>query len=326
MNKILIIAGPTATGKTDLAIKLARKLNGEIISADSRQVYRGMTIGTGKDICDFEFRISSFEFNKKKLIYHEKAGVKLWGYDVVNPDEEWSPAQFAKMAKVWIGDIRERNKLPIIVGGDGFYIQALINPPSSLYIPPNRELRKELEANTVQQLQNKLKKLDQERFNRMNWSDRNNPRRLIRAIEVALSQPDCHGLDFARPRDDIVWIGLTAPIQLIDEKIEKRVRDRVQAGIEKEVRNLVNKYGWNQALLSTIAYKEWKDYFEGKEERGEVIKKWIIHEKQYARKQMVWFKKQKDIHWFDISPRHLEESATKDLAKQVLRFYDSIKQ
>lgn len=279
---MIIICGPTAMGKTDLAIQIAKEHNGEIISADSRQVYKEMDIGTGKDL--------------------PPDGVKLWGYGVVYPNEEWSSASFSKMANVWISNILERKKLPIIAGGDGFYLKTLINPPQTLYIKPNQNLRKEIEVESVEQLKKRLQILDQERFNIMNWSDQNNPRRLVRAIEVALSQPDCHGPASVGPRND-TWIGLIAPIRLIDEKIEERVRIRVKAGIEEEVRKLVHKYGWNRTLTSTIAYKEWKDYFEGKGTREEVIKKWIIHEKQYARKQVTWFKKQMEIKWFDIEKK-----------------------
>lgn len=282
-NKILIITGPTAVGKTDLAIQLAKKYNGEIISADSRQVYKGMDIGTGKDL--------------------PPKGVNIWGYDVVYPNEEWSPAQFVQMANIWIKGILRRKKLPIIVGGDGFYLKALINPPQTLYMQPDRDLRREIEKGSVEQLQNRLKKLNRKRFNKMNNSDRNNPHRLVRAIEVALSQPDCHGPAAAGPRNDATLIGLTAPIRLIDTKIELRVQARLKTGVENEVRKLVNKYGWNRTLLSTIAYKEWKDYFEGKGTRKEAINNWTTHEKQYARKQMTWFKKQNDIRWFDIEKK-----------------------
>lgn len=322
MNKILIIVGPTATGKTDLAIRLAKEFNGEIISADSRQVYRGMSIGTGKDLplgASLRGRYRPVT-SRGNLQFYEIDGIKLFGYDVVNPDEEWSPAQFVKMAGALIENIRKRKKIPIVVGGDGFYIQALTNPPQTLYIQPDRDLREEIEKDSVKQLQQRLQKADPERFNRMNNSDRNNPRRLVRAIEVDVfwssrvpplagcgdlsgeiaTSPDLPAGRQA-PRNDATLIGLTAPIQLIDEKIELRTQARLKAGAEEEVKNLMDRYGWNQTLLSTIAYKEWKDYFEGNEDREKVINKWTIHEKQYARKQMVWFKKQRDIKWFDIS-------------------------
>lgn len=285
MNKLLIISGPTATGKTKLALHLAKVLNGELISADSRQVYKEMNIGTGKEY---------------------SAGIPIWGYDLVSPNEEWSAAHFVKFANQIIPKIYRRKKLPIIVGGTGLYIKNLLRPPETLFIPPDPKLRQKLEKITLTQLQTKLRRVSPNRFSQMNQSDRHNPRRLIRAIEVEkfAKLHISRGVSWRRretPHKNILHIGITALVKQTDRRIEKRVSYRLKQGLELEVKNLVNKYGWNSILSSTIAYREWRQYFKNKIPRELVTKTWTVHEKQYARNQLTWFKKQPGIRWFDIT-------------------------
>lgn len=322
MRKILVICGPTAVGKTALALNLGPALGGELISADCRQVYRGMNIGTGKDLPpNSECQASTLKFGGKPVPYYSWGGVNLWGYDAVFPNEEWSPADFAKMAVILIRDMWGRNKTPIIVGGDGFYIKTLINPPPTLFLPPDKRLRARLEKMDISRLQGILKKLNVGRFNKMNRSDQCNPRRLIRAIETSQAKKSGKKQKKAEkgPSAKIILpIGLTAPIALIDKKIRQRVKARLSAGLENEVRNLVDKYGWNRTLMSTIAYREWRDYFEGRISRSETIGKWMAHERQYARRQITWFKKQVGINWFSISRSDLF-SAAAEYAKKARR-------
>ncbi|MCG2692241.1 tRNA (adenosine(37)-N6)-dimethylallyltransferase MiaA [Microgenomates group bacterium] len=267
MKIFLIICGPTATGKTKLAASLAKKFSGEIISADSRQVYRGMDIVTGKD---------------------RPKGVKIYGYDLVKPDEEFSVAHFVKYAHSLINQIR----FPIIVGGTGLYLDSLINPPKTLSVKPNWELRKKLEIKSIRELQNQLKKLDPHRWRSMNRSDQQNPRRLIRAIEVNLQ-----GQSLQLPSErtdlnkfDVLWIGLTAKKEILDQLIVKRVKARVKAGAVKEWQKLKIKYKQNLPSMSGIGYRELPD-----------INRWIKAEQQYSRRQLTWFKKNANIHWFDIT-------------------------
>jgi len=267
MKKVLIICGPTATGKTKLAVTLAKKFSGEIISADSRQVYQGMDIVTGKD---------------------KPKGVKIHGLDLVKPDEEFSVAHFVKYAHSLINQIR----FPIIVGGTGLYLDSLINPPKTLSVKPNWELRKKLEIKSIRELQNQLKKLDPHRWRSMNRSDQQNPRRLIRAIEVNLQ-----GQSLQLPSErtdlnkfDVLWIGLTAKKEILDQLIVKRVKARVKAGAVKEWQKLKIKYKQNLPSMSGIGYRELPD-----------INRWIKAEQQYSRRQLTWFKKNANIHWFDIT-------------------------
>lgn len=278
MNKLLIICGPTATGKTVLAATLAKKFNGELISADSRQVYRGMDIGTGKD---------------------RPASVRVWLYDVVNPDEEFSVAHFQRLARSAIEDINKRGKLPIVVGGTGLYIKSLIEPMETINIPPNVSLRQALETLTLEQLQKKLQGFSMDAWNSMNQSDRRNPRRLIRKIEVFQ-----HGYygdnNYNNYKNyDFLILGLTAPLPILYERIDQRVEDRMKQGIVEEVQRLLDKgYTWDLPAMNTFGYIEWKDVHKNTDE---IVQSWKYHEHAYARRQMTWFRKQKGIVWFDTT-------------------------
>jgi len=264
MIKILIICGPTATGKTALAAKLANKFDGELISADSRQVYKGMDIVTGKD---------------------RPRGVKIHGLDLIQPDQEFSVAHFVKFARTLINQIAKRQKLPIIVGGTGLYLDSLVKPPATLAIKPDWRLRKELEKKTIKQLQQRLKKLNQARFNSMNHSDQLNPRRLIRAIEVA---KDLQGPTLQADRYDCLWVGLKTDKTTLDQRIAERVKSRVKAGAIKEWQKLKVKYPVNLPSMSGIGYRQLPD-----------PDSWARAEQQYARRQFTWFKENKQIKWFD---------------------------
>lgn len=267
MTKILIICGPTATGKTKLAVKLAKKFNGELISADSRQIFQGMDIVTGKD---------------------KPKGIKIHGLDLVKPNEEFSVAHFVKLAHTLINQIIKRKKLPILVGGTGQYLDSLVNPPSTLTVPPDWSLRRKLEQFSARKLLKLLKQLNPKKLNSMNHSDQLNPRRLIRAIEVAKFQ---QGPTFTSQRTDlkqynVLWIGLTADKKTLDKKIESRVKQRIKAGAIQEWQKLIAKYDQKLPSMSSIGYRELPD-----------IDKWIKAEQQYAKRQLTWFKKNKQIHW-----------------------------
>lgn len=257
MNKLLVICGPTATGKTALAVLLAKQFNGELVSADSRQVYRGMDICTGKDRPD----------------------VPIWLYDVADPDEEFSVSHWVRLASAAIAGILNRNKLPIVVGGTGLYINALIHPFDMIDIPPNNTLRNKLQSLSVAQLQKMVKRSD------MNDSDWQNPRRLIRKIEIARVQPKSLRGESLKAFDYLM-IGLTAPLPVLYARIDKRFAQRLQQGMKKEIERLIKKYGRDFPSMSAIG----------------------VNEHAYARRQMTWFKKQKGIHWFDVTDPNVSDT------------------
>jgi len=295
MRKLLIICGPTATGKTGLGLKLAKKFAGQIISADSRQIYIGMDIGTGKD--------------------KPKSGPKIHGYDLIKPDQDFSLAHFVNFARPLIKKLHQQNQLPILVGGTGLYLKALTQPFKTINIKPNLKLRRRLNKLSVKQLQTQLKKLDPDRFSSMNHSDQHNPRRLIRAIEIAQSSPP---RSIPRANFNTFWIGLTAKKTLLDKRIVKRVNQRLVQGAEQEVKALIKAgYSWDLPSMSAMGYQQWQPYFAHQATLDQVKQAWITAEQQYLRRQLTWFKKQPQIHWFDITDKHL---FTK-VARQVKAWY-----
>lgn len=265
MNKILIICGPTGTGKTKLALALAKKFNGELVNADSRQVYKGLDALTGKDRSD---------------------EVLIWLYDVVGTNQEFSVAHFVRLAQRAIDDIGRRGKLPIVVGGTGFYLKALTESIDTISIPPNLTLRKKLNSTPLIKLQEELQRVDPARWMTMNDSDRENQRRLIRAIEVAgTTSPQ------TATKYDALWIGLTAPLPVLKQRIAERIKSRWDKALGETRDDLPPILG----AVPLLAFKY------GKISKVEAIAKWISAEYQYAKRQVTWFRKQKQIEWYTIT-------------------------
>lgn len=320
-GKLLVICGPTSTGKTTLALKIAKKFNGELISADSRQVYKGMDIGTGKDLPKGT-KIKFLWFNKYG--YYDFGGIKIWGYDLAYPRHEFSVAQYIKFADRIILDILKRGKLPILVGGTGLYIRAVVDGIPTAFIPKNNVLRKNLEKSKPEELFEKLAQLDSFKAGEMNSSDKKNPRRLIRAIEVAMWKINNikKDKDMEKKKRDLefLMIGLTAPDKYISERIKLRMAQRIKTGIKDEVQKLLKDHvGWEMPSMTSMGYREWKDYFNGKKSENDVSKNWEDEEKKYAKRQMTWFKKDKRIRWFDIT----NPSYSKKVEKSVEKWYST---
>ena len=220
MKKLLIICGSTATGKTNLALKLSKIFSGQIISADSRQVYKGMDIGTGKDLPQKAKQYKDGHYLIKKI--------KVWGYDLVKPNQDFSVAHFINFAIPRIKKIWTARELPILVGGTGLYLQALTKPLNTIAIPADQVLRQQLSKLNVLSLQKKLKKLDFDKYQKMNHSDQHNPRRLIRAIEINLKGPTLKVKKTKRlnlAESDQFWVGLTANKKNLDNTEMNNFKD-----------------------------------------------------------------------------------------------------
>jgi len=282
MNKLLVVCGGTGTGKTALGIALAKKFNGEIVSADSRQVYLGMDLGTGKD--------------------RPTDGTPIWGLDLVDPKKSFSVSQYVKMVKPIIADIQRRGKLPILVGGTGLYIKAITEGFETLDVPKNRRLRELISKLKVDELYEKLCELDGVRAARMNCSDRQNPRRLIRAIEVAQWQIKHQVQKKVCLPPDVLRIGLGCELEKLKEKITDRSKKMLADGLLEEIKKLL-KLGvtWKMQSMATIGYCEWRGFLEGRETREVSFQKWVGNQLSYVRRQNLWFKKDKTIKWFDIN-------------------------
>lgn len=308
MKKILVICGPTATGKTSLGLSLARKFNGEIISADSRQVYKGMDIGTGKEWGDS----------------------KIWGYDLVGPKDNFSVSDYFNEMKVAIEDIWNRKKLPIIVGGTGFYIKSLIDGIPTVDIPKNENLRIMLEKLNIDEQFEKLATLDSAKAATLNASDKRNPRRLIRAIEVAVWNTENtvqkHKVSLREKvlNDDVnvLMIGLKADKEKLLDNIIKRVEDRMNNGFIDEVEFLIKDgVSWKMQSMNSLGYKESEAFFKYGESYEDFIETWIINEMNYTKRQLTWFKKDNRIKWFDISGQNFIEDVENVVQKWDNMYY-----
>ncbi len=282
LAKVVVIVGPTASGKTALSLSLAKEFNGEIISADSRQIYQEMDIGTAK--------ATKIELN----------GMKHYLIDIKKPDADYSAGQFKKDALQAIRQILKQKKLPIVVGGTGLYISTLVN---NLNIPEAKEdkklrtkLEKEIEEKGLGQVFKKLVELDPEAAYVV---DPKNRRRVVRALEVALltGQTFTSQRKKGEPLFDFVQIGIRGTPETLKRKIEERAHRMYGDGLIEEVRKLIAKYGRKPKAFEAIGYREIIDYLDGKitleESRAQMIKNtW-----QYARRQLSWFNKDKKVKW-----------------------------
>ena len=290
-----MVLGPTSTGKSDLAVALALKYNGEIISADSRQVYRGMDLGTGK-------------ITKKEM-----RGVPHYLLDVASPKSIFNVAKYKIKAQKIITDILKKNKLPIICGGTGFYIDAVVNNITLPDVLPNPELRKKLEKKTLEQLHVILEKLDSARAKNI---DRKNKVRLIRAIEIATSLgyvPKVQNTPIYQP----IFIGLDLPDSELKRRINARLQRRLDEGMLSEVA-LLHKHGVSYRRLEKfgLEYRNCALLLQNKITIEKLIQNLQSEIFQYAKRQRTWFKKNKKIKWYMVNSKTTQK-VIQDLKKLI---------
>ena len=278
-RKIVVILGPTASGKSALAVKLAQKIKGEIVSADSRQVYKGLDIGSGKI--------------KKK----EMGSVPHYCIDIVSPKKIFTVVDFKKCANKAIEDIFAKNKTPIIVGGTGLYIQAIVDNVVLPEVKPNWKLRKKLEKKTTEEMFRALEKLDPERAKNI---DAKNPRRLIRAIEIAKIIGKVPNLDIQCPSWEALQVGIKLPDEILKENIEKRIKKMLKNGLIAETKKLKNSgLSWKRIYELGFEYKYPALFLQNKISKEEMLEKIILENWQYVKRQMTWFKRDKRIEWMN---------------------------
>ena len=283
-NKLIVILGPTASGKTDLAIKLAKKYNGEVVSADSRQIYKGMDIGTAKPL--------------------DLKGIAHWLLNIKKPNQDYTVAEYKKNAVKAIKNIQKRGKLAILAGGTGLYIKAVVENLNIPKVKANPLLRQKIEIDIKKRgldyVFKKLIKLDPEAAYIV---DPKNPRRVIRALEVCLltKKPFSEQRKAGKPLFDVLEIGISSPPEKLKEKINIRVGQMVNQGLVGEVEKLIKKYGAKQQSFDAIGYREIIEFLEKKitlEQAKENMKTNTWH---FAKRQMTWFKKDKQINWIENS-------------------------
>ena len=314
MTNLIAIVGQTATGKTKLALELAKKHNGELINFDSRQIYKYLDIITGKDLPN-NTKLKDEYFlipNPYSLI-----PIRLWFYDIVSPDQYFSSFDFVKLVTPIIADIKKRGKTPILVGGTYLYLKHLLYGFDDDNSPPDFKLRNELNNKTVKELQDILTKLDVQSINRLNNSDRNNPRRLIRRIEIETGV-ETSGIPAAwrRPFESRTPTGKKArqaPFQFkiiglkykdkgkLRQAIEKRVGERLKNGAINEVKKLLQMgYKESDPGMKTIGYQQIIKYLNKQMTEKQAVEDWINKEIQYAKRQLTFMKKDTNIKWREI--------------------------
>ena len=301
-NKIVVVCGPTASGKTALSIALAKAFDGEVVSADSMQIYRRMDIGTAKPSLE------------------ERDGVPHYMLDVADPGEPYSVARYAKEAGDWVEDILARGKLPIVCGGTGLYIDGLLRgaefQPSGADNGLREQLEGEWDAHGPQHMMDRLAAVDPESAARLHLSDK---RRILRALEVYLATGETITVHNARtkaipPRYDAVMIGLnTEPRQILYDRIDRRVGVMLEQGLLKEVRDLLEDGLLEGTAAQAIGYKELLAHFRGEmtlDAAADLIRQ---KSRNYAKRQLTWFRRDERVRWIvynspDASAAVLQEA------------------
>ena len=278
-EKVIAVVGPTASGKSALAVEIARLVNGEVVSADSRQVYTGLDIGTGK------------------VTKREMKGIPHHLLDVVSPKRTMSVVQYEKLATRVIQDILRRGKIPVVCGGTGQYVDAVLTSASFPEVPPNAKLRKELGKLSPEKLFRKLQKIDPARAETI---DAKNSRRLIRAIEIATALGNVPTRSPAEERYDTLYIGLTLPKEELALRIHTRLIARMRRGMIAEARLLHTQgLSWKRMEALGLEYRFLAEFLQGKILKEKMTELLEIAIRQYAKRQMVWFKRNKKIMWFE---------------------------
>lgn len=287
---LISIVGPTASGKSELAVRLAKKINGEIISADSRQVYRGMDIGSGK----INGRVSKPSTLYPQPFYTYKS-IPHYGIDIASPKTQYSVAKFQKYSKKIIKDILSRKKIPIICGGTGFWIDAVISEQVLPKVKPNLTLRNKLKNYSTEQLFKKLEKLDPQRAKSI---DSKNPHRLIRALEIIMTTGRPIPQANLNSPYKVLWIGIKTDQEKLYLKIDKRLKQRLKQGMVKEVESL-HKQGlsWKKLEEFGLEYKYCALFLQNKINHSEMLEELSKAIKQYSKRQLTWFKRNQNIHW-----------------------------
>lgn len=293
-KKLIAVVGPTASGKSALAVQLAKDFNGEIISADSRQVYKGMDIGSGK-------------ITKKEM-----RGIPHHLLDVALPKQKFTVAQYQKSARAAISKILKGGKIPVICGGTGFYVQSVVDGIVIPEVKPNWKLRKKLEKKSTAELYKILKKSDPERAKNI---ERQNPRRLIRAIEIVMTtRKPVPKLNFSPPPYATLLIGINKPKKRLKNLIAKRLKKRLASGMIAEIKKLKrNVLSWKRLEEFGLEYRWVARYLQKNISKKEMVNKLQKDIEHFAKRQMTWFLRDKRIKWI----KNYKEA--KKITKKFLR-------
>ncbi|MFV0379264.1 MAG: tRNA (adenosine(37)-N6)-dimethylallyltransferase MiaA [Anaerorhabdus sp.] len=285
MIKVIVIVGPTGVGKSDFSIGLAKALNGEIISGDSVQIYKGFDIGSGK------------------ITNEEMDGIKHYGIDILDSKERYSVKEFQKYVRDKIKEISDRKKTVIIVGGTGLYIKACLYDYEFKDEEIDKSVFEKYNAMTNEELMDYLKKIDSSEATKIHV---NNRKRLIRACIIYDTHKVSKGDVIKSQKHQLLYdayiVGCTMDRELLYDRINKRVLKMIDDGLEKEVRSLTScGVSFDDQAMSAIGYKEWKDYLNDQEELEEIVNKIQSNSRKFARRQYTFFNNQLDVNWINMN-------------------------
>lgn len=311
-NKLIVITGPTGVGKTKYSIEIAKRFDGEIISCDSFQIYKYLDIGTAK------------------IKEEEKQGVVHHNLDFVYPDENYNIQLFQERTKNIIKDIIDRNKLPILVGGTGLYIHSILHNIEFSGGKSNPEVRSqiesEIEENGLDYVYEKLINIDSEISKTL---DKNNRQRVIRAYEIYINtgeSPVKHLNNFRNLESqyDYLYFILNDNRDKLYDKINNRVDQMIKDGLLNEINSLLSKgYTFDLNSFKAIGYKEFKDYFENRESLDNVIEKIKQHSRNYAKRQLTWFRRVENANWINKSNYNNDEEVVQYINSKIEEFLDN---
>ena len=286
--KVIVIVGPTASGKTALSIELAKKINGEVVSCDSMQIYRDMNIGSAKPSIE------------------EMQGIKHYMIDIVSPDQRFSVAEYKKQAEIAIEEILQSGKTPIVVGGTGLYADSLIYGIEYKQIEFDEKYRNELEeiAKTEKGLKELYKKAKEIDYLAMEKISPNDKKRILRVLEIYQSTGKTKTEQEIESRKkevkyDYRVFAINMDRDILYDRINKRVDIMIENGLIEEVQNLLKKYKKFPTAMQGLGYKEVVEYLENKFTKEEMIEKIKLETRRYAKRQLTWFRKNKETIWLD---------------------------
>ena len=301
--KVLAIVGSTASGKTAVSVELAKKIGGEIVSADSRLIYRDFDIGTAKPTAE------------------ERCGIPHYMIDIIPPERLYSAGDYKKDASEAVEKIISKGKIPIVVGGTGFYVRSLLGGLDIPDVPADENFRAEMDKFVEdygrQALYDKLAAIDKTTADKLHYNDNV---RVTRALEIfhATGKTMSEISSISKPPYEVFYAGLNARDRAyLYDRANRRVDKMIESGLVDEVHRLVQKYGRTLPILKTLGYKEICEYFDGKislEEAVGLIKK---HTRNYAKRQLTWFRANPEIHWY-----YIDEMSQEEIVEKIIREYN----
>ena len=300
-QKIISISGPSCTGKTELAINLAKELNGEIISVDSRQIYKELDIGTAKPTAS------------------EMQGIKHHLIDIININSEYSVANFCDDAEKIIKEINEKGKTPILAGGTGLYFRVLLQDFDLPRVAPDKELREQLNKKSSSELYEMLTDIDFETAKKIHF---NNKVKIIRALEVCLKLniPMSQAQKKKENKYSTYWIGLRAKDRnYLYERVNKRTDNMVKTGLIDEAKKLFEKYPENNILMNTIGYQEFKPFFDGSINLEDAVEQLKQNTRRYVKRQLSWFNANNNIKWY-----HIDSMPKEKILSEIIQEYKNL--